>query len=177
MSETSNPDPADDYVGRVYAELKGIAQRMMARERAGHTLQPTALLNEAYLRLHGSSAAGFRDRGHFLGAAAECMRRILVDHARARQAESRNAGQRPVTFHDLAVDSPAPSLDVVALDQALSALEDAYPDMARVCKLRYFADLTLEETAEALDISLATVKRHWSFARAWLLDWMKRAEP
>lgn len=145
-----------------------MAARAMARESPGHTLQPTALLHEAWVRLRGDSPAGFRDRAHFLQAAAQAMRRVLVDHARRRLADKRGAGSRRVTFHDLAVECIDPQLDVLALHEALDAFAAAYPRPAEVVKLRYFSGLSVPEVAETLELSPATVKREWVFARAWI---------
>ncbi|MEP7313732.1 MAG: sigma-70 family RNA polymerase sigma factor [Pseudomonadota bacterium] len=152
---------------RVYGELREMAESTMRRERPGHTLQPTALVNEAYLRL-GSAAAGWENRRHFFGAAALAMRRILVDHARARLAERRGAGVQRVTLTDLEVSAPEAGLDVLAVNEALDQLAAEEPRLAEVVNLRFFAGMSIEDTARALDLSPATVKRDWTFARAWL---------
>ena len=153
---------------RVYGELREMAESTMRRERPGHTLQPTALVNEAYLRL-STEAAGWENRRHFFGAAALAMRRILVDHARRKLAERRGAGvQQRVTLTDLEVSAPEAGLDVLAVNDALDQLAVEEPRLADVVNLRFFAGLSIEDTARALDLSPATVKRDWTFARAWL---------
>jgi RNA polymerase sigma factor (TIGR02999 family) len=148
-----------------------MAGARMARERPGHTLQATALVNEAYLRL-APGEKQWENRAHFFGAAAHAMRRILVDHARRHQASKRGGEARRVTFDDLAVAAGEPGLDLLALDQALDALAEEEPRLAEVVHLRYFAGLGITETAALLDTSPATVKRDWTFARAWLLERM-----
>lgn len=141
----------------------------MNREAVGHTLQPTALVNEAYLRLVDQSRAAWQNRAQFYGVAAQVMRRVLVDHARARQSEKRGAGEHPITLDDLRdAAGEATSLDVLALNDALEKLAAFDPDQAKVVELRYFSGLNIDETAEAMGISPATVKREWSVARAWL---------
>lgn len=155
----------------VYEELRSLARAHLAGERAGHTLQPTALVHEAYLRLVGGTGGEEREyngRQHFFATAATAMRRILVDHARERNAQKRGGGRR-VDLSDrdaVVVDS---DLDLVGLDDALKKLEAVDPRRARVVTFRYFGGLTVEETAAVLDVSPATVKNDWAFARAWLL--------
>jgi RNA polymerase sigma factor (TIGR02999 family) len=152
----------------VYRELKSMAGAQMMRERAGHTLQPTALVNEAYLRL-SPGGERWENRAHFFGAAARAMRRILVDHARRHQASKRGGEAVRVTFADLDVAAEEPDLDVMALDDALDALAKDEPRLAEVVHLRYFAGLGIAETARVVGTSPATVKRDWTYARAWLL--------
>jgi len=159
----------DQLVRLVYPELRAAADRQLRAERAGHTLQPTALVNEAYLRLSGIDRIDWQDRSHFVRMAARLMREILVDHARRRDAAKRDGGQR-ITLTGLEVADADDALDVVGLDAALARLERLDPDKGRVIELRYFGGLTVEETAEAMAISPATVKRHWQAARAWLHD-------
>lgn len=159
----------DRLVALVYPELHAIADRQLRGERAQHTLQPTALVNEAYLRLSGLSRMDWQDRAHFVRMAARVMREVLVDHARRRDAAKRDGGHR-VTLTGLDLPAEATDVDVVALDSALVRLEQIDADKARVVELRYFGGLTIEETAEALGISPATVKRHWTAARAWLFE-------
>ena len=159
----------DRLVALVYPELHAIADRQLRGERAQHTLQPTALVNEAYLRLSGLSRMDWQDRAHFVRMAARVMREVLVDHARRRDAAKRDGGHR-VTLTGLDLPAEAADVDVVALDSALVRLEQIDADKARVVELRYFGGLTIEETAEALGISPATVKRHWTAARAWLFE-------
>ncbi len=153
----------------VYGELRVLAESGMRREMAGHTLQPTALVNEVYLRLNPGSA-GFENRRHFFGAAAQAMRRILVDHARRKQAEKRGQGLERVTLSDLDVSAPEEDLDVLAVNDALERLAQQDPRLSEVVNLRFFAGMSIEDTARALETSAATVKRDWTFARAWLCE-------
>ena len=156
---------------RVYGELKAIAGAHLVAERPGHTLQTTALVNEAYLRLVPGERS-WQNRAHFFGSAARAMRCILVDHARRRRSLKRGGEARRVTFADLAIAAEEPNLDLLALDAALAALAKDEPRLAEVVDLRYFGGLSNAETAEVLGISLATVKRDWTYARAWLLERM-----
>jgi RNA polymerase sigma factor (TIGR02999 family) len=155
----------------VYDELHRQAARAMRRETPEHTLQATALVSEAYLRLIDQRRVQWRNRAHFFGVAAQLMRRILVDHARGRLSAKRGAGVRPlaladaVSAHDARDDS---GMDVLVLNEALEKLATFDPDQARIVELRYFGGLTIEDTAEALGVSPATVKREWAVARAWL---------
>jgi RNA polymerase sigma factor (TIGR02999 family) len=155
----------------VYDELHGLAEARLRRERAGHTLQPTALVNEVYLRLDPDKGS-WDNRGHFFGAASRAMRRILVDHARRRLADKRGAALERVTLSDLDIAAPEGDFDLVALDEALELLERDEPRLAGVVMLRVFAGMSIEETAQAMDLSPATVKRDWLYARAWLTDRM-----
>lgn len=158
----------DRLVAVLYPELRALADRQLRGERSNHTLQPTALVNEAYLRLSGLERMDWQDRGHFVHMAARVMRGILVDHARRRQAAKRDGGlQVTLTGVDLAAPE-AGDVDALALDAALARLEQLDPDKARVVELRYFGGMTIEETAEAMASSPATVKRQWQAARAWL---------
>lgn len=159
----------DRLVDAVYPELRAIAQRQLGNERIGHTLQATALVNEAYLRLSGLDRIEWRDRVHFVHMAARVMREVLVDHARRRAARKRDGGER-VSLTALELADGAGSVDITALDGALEALQRLDPDKARLVELRYFGGLTIEETAEALGSSPASVKRHWQVARAWLFE-------
>jgi RNA polymerase sigma factor (TIGR02999 family) len=162
----------ETLVERVYAELRRIADGVLRGERAEHTLQPTALVHEAYLRLTGLRELKLQNRRHFYGAAAKAMRRILVDHARHRRALKRGGADVRHVPIDEARDAVEAGLDlgfdIERLDQALAALATVAPDKARVVELRYFAGLSVEETASLLEVAPATVKRHWAFARAWL---------
>jgi RNA polymerase sigma factor (TIGR02999 family) len=152
----------------VYAELRRIAARHMRHERPGQTLQATALVHEAYLRLFKDSALSFQNRAHFLAIAAQSMREILVDHARGRHAAKRGGGGRKITLDEaLAIDGETP-VDFLALHEALVRFAAVAPQPARIVELRFFGGLTTEEIAEAVGASPATVKRHWSVARAWL---------
>nr|WP_237050818.1 sigma-70 family RNA polymerase sigma factor [Luteitalea pratensis] len=158
----------DRLVPLVHDELRRIARRYMGRERADHTLQASALVNEAYLRLIDVNKVQWQNRAQFFGVAARTMRRILVDFARARGCGKRGAGIRHVSLHEALVVSSLPD-DLVALDDALQLLEEAFPRKSRVVELRFFGGLTFEETAEALGVSVDTVKRDWRFAKLWLL--------
>lgn len=153
----------------VYAELRRMAQSSMRREQAGHTLQPTALVNEAYLRL-APDVAAWENRRHFFGAAAQAMRRILVDHARRRASRKRGAGFERVTLTGLDLADEPRDVDVLLLDEALEQLARKRPRLAELVSLRFFAGLSIEDTARALELSPATVKRDWTFARAWLQE-------
>lgn len=171
----------------LYDELRRLAQQHLRRERRDHTIQRTALVNEAFLRLVDQRSVDWQNRSHFLALASTLMRRILVDHARARDAEKRGSGVPLVSLDELAArtdddgrprDDDTPTAlqhhdagqrdDVVAIDRALGALATLDPQQAKVVEMRYFAGLTVEETADALGISPATVKREWTMARAWL---------
>jgi len=161
-----------DVYGLVYSELRTIAKSQLRREKASHTLSPTALVNEAYLRLF-SRELNAPSRAYFFGAAAEAMRRVLIDHARKRLAEKRGSDAKRVTLSEVSEGTSLPQdVDVILLDQALSALETHDERLSLVVKLRYFVDLSLEETADVLDVSTATVKRDWAYARAWLFEKM-----
>ena len=153
----------------VYAELKAIAARYFAREAANHTLQSTALVHEAYLRLVGQRRVRWQNRAHFFGIAAQMMRRILVDHAR-HQRRAKRGGPQPTLVLDeaMGVSEPAPDVDLLALDEALTSLARLDPRGARIVELRFFSGLTIEETAAVLAVSSGTIKREWSTARAWL---------
>lgn len=159
----------DRLVAVLYPELRALADRQLRGERANHTLQPTALVNEAYLRLSGLERMDWQDRGHFVRMAARVMREVLVDHARRRQAAKRDGGHR-VTLTGLDIAAETGAVDALALDAALTRLEKIDPDKARVVEMRYFGGLTIEETAQAMGSSPATVKRQWQSARAWLFD-------
>jgi RNA polymerase sigma-70 factor, ECF subfamily len=152
----------------VYAELRQLAAHYMRNERSDHTLQPTALVHEAYLRLTGLREARFQNRVHFYGAAATAMRRILVDHARQRGAAKRGSGATVVSLDDAATVGIDLRQDLVGLDESLDRLAVVAPEPARVVELRYFGGLSVQETAAFLGIAPATVKRRWAIARAWL---------
>jgi RNA polymerase sigma factor (TIGR02999 family) len=158
----------------VHAELHRLAKRYMAAERPGHLLQTTALVNEAYLRLIDWQNVEWQNRAHFFGLAAQLMRRVLVDFARARQREKRGGAALRVSLSDAANVAVERSADLVALDDALTALEQLEPRQSRVVELRFFAGLSNAETAEALHISVGTVRRDWSLAEAWLFRELKR---
>jgi RNA polymerase sigma factor (TIGR02999 family) len=165
----------DALIPVVYAELRRQARRALRREAAGHTLQPTALVHEAYLKLVDQRPTRWQGRAQFFGVAARCMRQVLVDAARTRRAAKRGGGAHPITLSDVdgLADAPAAGHeavgdDVLALDAALTRLAALDPDQARVVELRYFAGLTLDDTAATLGISPATVSREWRVARRWL---------
>jgi RNA polymerase sigma-70 factor (ECF subfamily) len=153
----------------VEAELRRLARGYMGRERRGHTLQVTALVNEAFLRLTDARRLRWQDRAHFLGISARLMRRVLVDHARARGYQKRGGGAQRVTLDEALLVSPEPAVDLVALDRALVALAAADIRKSRVIELRFFGGLSVEETADVLHVSADTVKRDWRLAKLWLL--------
>jgi len=156
----------------VYEELRKLAAHRMNAERGDHTLQPTALVHEAYVRLSASPGVSWQSRGHFFAAAAEAMRRILIEHARAHQGPARGGGRQRTPLEVVDVVDLASTDDpqqIMALEEAMSRLELEDPEAARVVRLRFYAGLTIEETAETLDISPRTVKRDWAFARVLLL--------
>jgi RNA polymerase sigma factor (TIGR02999 family) len=170
-------DALNELLPVIYDELRKIAGRRLRYERREHTLQPTALVHEAYLRLADQKDAQWQSRTHFFACAARVMRNILVDNARARRTEKRGGGLQPVTF-DVAAFVPAGSdPDVVALDEALRELEARDPVRSRVVELRYFGGLSIEEVAEVMRVSSPTVKRHWTTARAWLHRELSRRGP
>jgi RNA polymerase sigma factor (TIGR02999 family) len=158
----------DELLPVVYDELRRQAQRALRGENVGHTLQATALVHEVYLRLAGQDRAQWQNRAQFFAMAAQLVRRILIDHARAKQTEKRGGGARAVTLEDAHAESPEPGVDVLALHEALERLATLDAEQARLVELRYFGGLSIEETAAVLGISPATVKREWAVARAWL---------
>ena len=158
----------DQLAPLVHDELHRLARRYMAGEREGHILQTTALVNEAFLRLIDWKNVKWENRSHFYGLAAQIMRRILVDFARSQKREKRGGGAIQTSLSDLSGIPQEPSADLIALDDALDALEQLNPREARVVELRYFAGLSLEETADAMGISVAKVRRDWGVAKAWL---------
>jgi RNA polymerase sigma factor (TIGR02999 family) len=158
----------DELTPLVYEELHRLAHRYMRGERAGHTLQTTALVNEAYTRLIDWKNVRWQNRAHFFGVSAQLMRRILVDFARARDYQKRGRGMRAVTLNDAINVSNEKGVDLIALDEALSALAQLDPRQSKVVELRFFGGLTNEEAAEVLNVSVATARRDWSLARAWL---------
>ncbi len=164
----------DRLASAVFADLHRIAQVAMRRESDGHTLQPTELVDEAFVRLLGQREVSWQNRAQFFAVAARTIRRILVDHARHRRRQKRDHGVR-VTLDESIVETPDRSIDLIALDDALEQLDAASPRQARVVELRFFGGLEIEETAHALGISSATVKRDWTFARAFLLRSLETA--
>jgi RNA polymerase sigma factor (TIGR02999 family) len=159
----------DRLIPLVHRELHQIARRCMVGERAGHSLQATALVNEAYLRLINANDVAWHDRAHFLAVAARMMRRILVDHARARHYQKRGGGATRATLDEALVVASEPDHDFVALDDAMTALAVVDARKSQVVEMRFFGGLTIEETAEALQVSRDTVKRDWNMAKMWLL--------
>jgi RNA polymerase sigma factor (TIGR02999 family) len=158
----------DQLMPVVYDELRRQAARYLRREQAGHTLQTTALIHEAYMRLVDQRNVQWQNRAHFFGIAAQLMRRILVDHARTKKRVKRGGSAVRVSLGDATVAVKGQDLDVVALDEALDRLARVDEQQSRVVELRFFSGLTVEETAEVMGISKATVKRDWSMAKAWL---------
>mgnify|MGYP001598065155 CR=1 FL=1 len=164
---TGDDDALRHLLPLVYEELRRLARRHLRRERPDHTLQTTALIHEAYLRLVDQGAPQVGDRSHFIALTSHLMRQILVDHARARLARKRDGGCRITLAEDIAAVEPR-EVDVLAIDDALTRLGGLDPQQARVVELRYFGGLSIRETSEALGVSEATVKREWATARAWL---------
>jgi RNA polymerase sigma-70 factor (ECF subfamily) len=161
----------------VYDELRRLAASYLRRERPDHTLQPTALVNEAYLRLVEEKNVNWHGKSHFFGVSAKLMRRILVDHARGHLAEKRGSGMPKVGLTEAIAMSKEQPADLLALDESLTRLAELDPQQGRIVELRVFAGLTVEETAQMLKISRATVKRDWAVAKAWLLRDVHHAEP
>lgn len=166
----NNGDEAalEELTPLVYEELHRLAHRYMGRERSGHTLQTSALVNEAYLRLVDWKNVQWQNRAHFFAVSAKLMRRILVDFARSNAYAKRGGGAAQLDLDEVAVVSPDRDTDIVALDEALTALAALSPRQSQVVELRFFGGLSLEETAEVLKVSVGTVRRDWSLARAWL---------
>ncbi len=163
-------DAQNQLVNAVQVELRVIASRYMRREKVGHTLQTTALVNEAYLKLVNIKSTSWQDRAHFFAVAAQIMRRILVDHARQHIAGKRGGGMEALPLDEALVFSPERSGQLVELDDALKELEKHDPRACQVIELRFFGGLSVEESAEVLKISPRTVRREWTFARAWLRE-------
>jgi RNA polymerase sigma factor (TIGR02999 family) len=161
-------DALSQLLPLVYEELRGIAARQLGRERPGHTLQPTALVHEAYLRLVDQRKVDWQNRAHFFGVSAQIMRRILVDHARRHAAGKRGDGVRCVSIDDAQRVPASNDLPILALDRALDRLEQVDPGLAKIVELRAFGGLTVDEAAHVLDVSPSTAKREWRTARAWL---------
>ena len=184
--EQGDSRAAEELLPLVYAELRHLAARKLAHELPGQTISPTALVHDAYLRLVGSrlplgegqgegAQAGFSGRGHFFAAAAEAMRRILVERARQRRRLKHGGGRQRVNLDSGCLVTDEPPTDLVALDEALTKLAAEQPAKAELVKLKFFAGLTMPEAAAAMDISLATAERYWTFARGWL--YAELAEP
>lgn len=170
-----NQPGTDQLFSLVYDELKRLARRYLRRERSSHTLQPTALVNEAYIQLSSLKSAQWQSRSHFMGVAALAMRRVLTDHARDKRTAKRGGGNLLISLDQSPVPADPTVWDYDDLDVALSKLEAESPPLCRIVELRFFGGLSIDETAEFLQISAATVKRKWVLARAWLFREM--AEP
>jgi len=170
--EQGQTQATDELLPLVYEELRSLAAQRLSQELPGQTLQATALVHEAYLRLLGPEVQTWKSRGHFFGAAAEAMRRILVDNARRKQRLKRGGNHQRVDMDDVQLGAEGPSEDMIALDEALSKLAEMDKAKAELVKLRYFAGLTVDQAAEALGFSKTTAKEHWRFARAWLFRQM-----
>jgi len=171
--EQGDPHAAEKLLPLVYDELRKLAAQKLAQEKPGQTLQATALVHEAYLRLVGSEEAADREqcwdsRGHFFAAAAEAMRRILIDRAREKRSEKRGGGRKKLEIDAIDLASTATPDQLLALDEALAKLARGDPAAARLVELRYFAGLTVDQAGKALGMSTATAYRHWNYARAWL---------
>ena len=160
---------AGELLPLVYQELRRLAAQRLADERPGHTLQPTALVHEAYLRLIGDDGRRWADRTHFFRAAAESMRRILIDHARAKRGPKRGGARNRVPLDLAELAAEADGDEILAVTEAISRLEAQNPEVAEIVRLRFYVGLTVEETAQALGVSERTVYRDWTFARAWLI--------
>jgi RNA polymerase sigma factor (TIGR02999 family) len=178
LLDWSNGDQAafHELMPMVYDELRQMAHRYMCRERPGHTLQTTALVNEAYLRLVDQKRVRWKNRAHFFAAAAQAMRRILIDHARKHRYAKRGGGARKISLDDVAVISDERAADLLALDEALFSLASIDSQQSRIVELRFFGGLTIEETAEVLKLSVDMVKREWSTAKAWLFREMNKTQ-
>ncbi len=168
--EQGDAKATDELLPLVYNELRRLAAHKMAGERAGHTLQPTALVHEAWLKLVDSPNQSWHNRAHFFGAAAEAMRRILIARARRKQTQRRGQRAEHLDVDELEIASPAPADQLLALNEALDRFAKLEPQQAELVKLRYFVGLRIDEAAEILGISQATAKRWWAYARAWLFD-------
>jgi len=170
-----NAEVLDDLMPLVYVELRRQASGYLRRERSNHTLQPTALINEAYLKLIDQRAVKWQNRAHFFAIAAQAMRRILVDYARQRQRDKRGGKAENLSLEQaISIVSQEKSVDLVALDDALTRLEKFDERQARVVELRYFSGLSIDETAEVLGVSNVTVRRDWNMAKAWLLQEIRK---
>jgi RNA polymerase sigma factor (TIGR02999 family) len=174
--EHGDPRASEELLPLVYRELRRLAQQRLAREKPGQTLQATALVHEAYLRLvEGEEARRWNSRGHFFAAAAEAMRRILVENARRKRTEKHGSLLQRQDLDDIDIAAPAPSQDLLALDEALAKLEAEEPVKAQLVKLRYFAGLAEDEAASVLGISRTSAQRYWRYAKAWLITELRKA--
>ncbi|HZR20234.1 MAG TPA: sigma-70 family RNA polymerase sigma factor [Verrucomicrobiae bacterium] len=168
--EAGDPKAAEQLLVLVYDELRRVAASKLAQEAPGQTLQPTALVHEAWLRLVGDHKPSFNDRAHFFRASAEAMRHILIDRARRKKTERHGGNYRRIDFEEFDLASPSADEQLLVVNEALEKLAVEHPVQAELVKLRYFAGLTNEEVAEVLGISVSTVKNYWAFSRAWLLN-------
>lgn len=168
--EQGDATAADQLIDLVYEELRRLATYRMAQEAPGQTLQPTALVHEAWLKLIGAGDRKFESRAHFFAVASEAMRRILIDRARRRQTQRHGGQYERVDFQETGLVAPAEDDQLLAVDEALDKLSREHPVQAQVVKLRYFGGMTNEEISQALGLSVSTVKNYWTFARAWLFD-------
>ena len=178
LLQWSNGDKAalDKLVPLIYDELRRLARHYMSRERPGNTLQTTALVNEAYLRLINRKHVHWQNRAHFFAIAAQLMRSILVDHARSHAYAKRGGGARKIALDDAMAVSQQRAADVVALDDALKKLAEIDPEQSRIVEMKFFGGLTIEESAEVMGLSPATIKREWSTAKAWLYHELSKNE-
>jgi RNA polymerase sigma factor (TIGR02999 family) len=176
--DEGDPHAAEQLLPLVYDELRRLAARKLAQEKPGQTLQATALVHEAYLRLvDADKAPAWDSRGHFFAAAAEAMRRILIDQARTKQSQRRGGGRQRIDLEHVDLAAVGPDLDVLALNEVLEHFEQLDPVKAKLVKLRYFAGLSIPQAAEALGISSNTADRYWAYARAWMHAELKKGEP
>jgi RNA polymerase sigma factor (TIGR02999 family) len=176
-AERGEHDAAEQLLKRVYAELHGMAERKLAGDAGNYTLQPTALVHDAWLQLVGDGPPGFANRAHFFGAAAQAMRRILIDRARRKHADKRGGGAEHIDLDSVDVAVNANDTTLLRIDEALEKLAREDPPSAELVRLRFFVGLKNEEAAEVLNMSERTAKRHWAFARAWLYDELQCDEP
>jgi len=175
--EQGDPAAAEQLLPLVYQELRKLASAKLAKEQPGQTLQPTVLVHEAFLRLVDvDKSRQWNGRGHFFAAAAEAMRRILIENARRKQSERHGGGRQRLDLDSLNPGTEDRDDELLALDEALSGLEERWPEKAKLVKLRYFAGMTIPEAAQTLGISHATAERHWTFARAWLNAQLQRRD-
>jgi len=166
----------EQLVPLVYQELRRLARRYMAGQQPGHSLQASALVHEAYMRLIDCQLVNWKDRAHFFAVSAQMMRRVLVEFARSRQYQKRGGGAQKVSFDEALVVSPQRGEDLVALDAALQAFASGYPRQSQVVELRFFGGLSVEETAQVLHVSSITVMRDWQFAKSWLARELKKGD-
>jgi len=175
--DVGNDEAVAGLVVQLYSELRGLASSYLRRERSDHTLQTTALVHEAYLRLADQREVVWKNREQFMGVAAQLMRRILVDYSRGHDAKKRGQGFEKVFLEEAKVVAPGKASDVIALDEALTRLAEFDPQQARLVELRFFGGLSVEEAAGVLGVSRTTVKRNWNLSKAWLARELRRGEP